>query len=62
LQQAYVAQYIRDEKIWLGMLADRNETSHTYNEQLAYKIYVHIKESYNPVLQKTFKEIEAHFA
>lgn len=58
LQQAFIAQYIRDEKLWLAMLADRNETSHTYNEGLALTIYTHIKEQYNPLLQKTIKDIE----
>lgn len=32
-------EWINDEKKWLEMVQDRNETVHTYNESLAKKIY-----------------------
>ncbi len=31
--------WLPDEKAWLAMLADRNLTSHTYDEELAQAVY-----------------------
>jgi nucleotidyltransferase substrate binding protein (TIGR01987 family) len=31
--------WIADDALWLDMIADRNRTSHTYNEQTAEEIY-----------------------
>lgn len=36
--RAYVQGWINDEEVWLAMLADRNRTSHTYEEALAREI------------------------
>lgn len=49
LQKAYVDGWIIDEALWLQMLEDRNDTSHTYNEALAKEIYARIK-TYAPAL------------
>ncbi|AJD92335.1 hypothetical protein JMA_30180 [Jeotgalibacillus malaysiensis] len=38
LKEAYKAEWLNDEQAWLQMLKDRNETSHTYNEELAREI------------------------
>lgn len=38
LQRAYAVGWIDDEKLWISMLTDRNLTSHTYKEALAYEI------------------------
>lgn len=35
LKLAYAAGWLEDESLWLGMLADRNLSSHTYQESLA---------------------------
>jgi nucleotidyltransferase substrate binding protein (TIGR01987 family) len=43
LQQAYQAQWLTDETAWLEMLRDRNESSHTYDEATARRIYANIK-------------------
>ncbi|MBI2707317.1 MAG: nucleotidyltransferase substrate binding protein [Proteobacteria bacterium] len=53
LQEAYAGHLIDDEALWLQMLKDRNQTSHTYDEELADKIYAHIK-LYFPHLKKTY--------
>ena len=53
LREAYAGNLIDDEITWLAMLNDRNETSHTYNEDVANKIYEHIR-SYYPIMKKTF--------
>ena len=46
LREAYQGHLIDDELQWLAMLADRNQTSHTYNEELADQIYEKIKTHY----------------
>lgn len=52
LQEAYQANWIEDETIWLKMLQDRNSTSHTYKEKNALEIYQHLKD-YLPMMKKT---------
>lgn len=39
LQKAFAAGWIDEESLWLGMLRDRNLTSHTYREALAVEIH-----------------------
>lgn len=46
LQEAYQMEWIHDEKLWIQMLNDRNETSHTYNDETANRIYSHINNYY----------------
>lgn len=46
LQEAYQMEWINDEKLWIQMLDDRNETSHTYNDEIANRIYSHINNYY----------------
>jgi hypothetical protein len=41
------------EHIWIEMLEDRNQASHTYEPVLANEIYQKIK-VYYPILQKTY--------
>ena len=53
LQEAYAGHLIDNETLWLQMLKDRNQRSHTYDEELADKIYTHIK-VYFPELKKTY--------
>ena len=43
LKEAFASGIVDEESLWLGMLADRNMTSHTYNEKLADEIYERIK-------------------
>lgn len=42
LQHAYRVQLIHDEALWLGMLRDRNLSSHTYREALAQEIFARL--------------------
>lgn len=60
LQEAYAGHLIDDETLWLQMLKDRNQTSHTYDEALADKIYAHIK-VYFPHLKKTYGQLYEKF-
>lgn len=50
LTKAYQSGWIKDEDLWLRMLKDRNETSHTYDEKIARRIYGNI-----PGYLKAFK-------
>ncbi len=52
LQEAFIAGWIKDEKLWLAMLDDRNQTSHTYNKKLAEEIYEHIHDNYFAELKR----------
>jgi len=56
LQEAYAGHLIDDDTLWLQMLKDRNQTSHTYDEEFADKIYAHIK-LYFPQLKKTYEKL-----
>lgn len=52
LQEAFIAGWIKDETVWLSMLNDRNNTSHTYNKKLAEEIYEHIHDIYFAELKR----------
>ncbi|MBX7148267.1 nucleotidyltransferase substrate binding protein [bacterium] len=54
LNKAYASQWIDDEEVWLGMLTDRNETSHTYNQTKASQIYSRIQ-GYVPYFEQTLQ-------
>ena len=44
LKEAYQQEWLgEDDKLWLGMVDDRNNVSHTYNEETAKAIYQNIK-------------------
>ena len=60
LQEAYVGHLIDDDALWLQMLKDRNLISHTYDEELADKIYANIK-TYFPVLKKTYEQLREQY-
>lgn len=46
LKEAFTADLINDEDVWLKMLYDRNTTVHIYSEKLAKEICQNIKEKY----------------
>jgi len=50
LTLAFKASWIVDEREWLAMLADRNQTSHTYDEALAKAVYGRLRR-YLPLLE-----------
>lgn len=45
-KEAYASGLIKDGEVWLGMLEDRNLTSHTYDEVGAKEIYQRVKNLY----------------
>lgn len=58
--QAYAMEWISDQSLWLGMLEDRNLTSHTYKKVTADLVYKHIVQYY-PEMQKTYKLLEQRY-
>jgi nucleotidyltransferase substrate binding protein (TIGR01987 family) len=57
-QEAFRAGWIHDEQLWLDMLNDRNNTSHTYDEKLALAIYRRIRDRYFPELQRILQVLK----
>lgn len=57
IKEAFAANLINNESLWVQMLADRNMTVHTYNEKLADEIYMRIKD-YVPELKKLIDRIK----
>lgn len=60
LQAAYAGHLIDDDALWIQMLKDRNQTSHTYDAKLADKIYANIK-TYFPVIKKTYLKLREQY-
>lgn len=56
LRSAYQGKLINNEKMWLAMLNDRNQTSHTYDEELADEIYKHCHD-YAKHFRKTYDDL-----
>jgi nucleotidyltransferase substrate binding protein (TIGR01987 family) len=57
LKESFKGGLIHHEQQWLSMLADRNLTSHTYDERIADAVFHRICE-YVPLLRKTFNQLE----
>jgi nucleotidyltransferase substrate binding protein (TIGR01987 family) len=45
-REAFQLQIINDGKVWMDMIASRNKTSHTYNEETANEIFSKIVNNY----------------
>lgn len=59
LREAFAAELIKDDEVWLAMLSDRNSTAHIYDEQLAIKICHNIQDKYVIELTNLLKNINA---
>lgn len=60
LGKAYQYQLIDSEDMWLGMLDDRNNTSHAYQEEAAKRIFEHIK-LYLLVFEETYTSLKEKY-
>lgn len=58
LQEAYRIGWIKDEVLWVAMLEDRNNTSHTYDKELARAIYRRIKDTYTAALKQLLNHLK----
>lgn len=60
LREAFAMSWLADEVAWLAMLADRNLTSHTYDEALAQAVYSRLRQHLSLLqeLKNTLSELE----
>ncbi|HUX79653.1 MAG TPA: HI0074 family nucleotidyltransferase substrate-binding subunit [Alphaproteobacteria bacterium] len=59
-EKAFELKLIDDEALWLIMLEDRNQTTHTYKRKSASEIYYRIK-SYYPSMQAAYAVIQEKY-
>jgi nucleotidyltransferase substrate binding protein (TIGR01987 family) len=52
--KAYQLGYIADEERWLGMIADRNQANHVYDEAQARTIVDRVRQTYADLFTATF--------
>ncbi|HLN95951.1 MAG TPA: nucleotidyltransferase substrate binding protein [Flavobacterium sp.] len=52
VREAFRMQLIKDGETWMDMIASRNKTSHTYNEEVADEIYGKILNEYFPLFSE----------
>lgn len=58
---AFAAELIEDGEAWMKMIEHRNESSHTYNDDVAVQIMAAVQMSYVPAFeafQRRFLELE----
>lgn len=58
MSEAFAADIIDNEKGWLGMINDRNMTSHIYDENEADEIFGRIKNEYLDMFRELLKKLE----
>jgi len=58
IKQALQTELIEDGHLWIAALADRNLTVHTYDEEIARKMVLDIKEKYFPELEKLYLKLK----
>lgn len=57
IKEAYRIFDFMDEKIWLSMLQDRNDTSHIYDGNMAKQLVTRILEEYIPEFRALYDNI-----
>ena len=58
-QEALQAGLIHDGNAWSGLQKKRNETSHTYNEDLADEVYAYVRDVGLPLFIELGKSVES---
>jgi len=56
LSVAFKTSWIENEQAWLAMLQDRNQTSHTYDEDLAKAVFQRLS-NYLPLLDSLLNKL-----
>lgn len=64
LKQAYALNFIEndEEQDWINMLKDRNITSHTYQEDVAIKIFESIQIRYKDLFASSLKRLKDRYS
>lgn len=57
IKQAFQIGLIDNGHVWIDALADRNLTTHTYDEELASKMAIEIISIYLPELEKMYDKL-----
>lgn len=60
-REAFKVDLINDGEVWMKMIEDRNQTSHTYNQDVSEKIFIAITQQYFPefrLFKKTFEKLK----
>lgn len=57
-REALQLHIISEGKVWMEMIASRNKTSHTYNEETAHEIFTKIIDEYQPAFMAFQKVME----
>jgi len=58
IREAFARGLVADGQGWMDMLIDRNQTSHTYNEETAEAIVMGIQNKHVSLLQALKEELE----
>lgn len=58
IKQAYQTDMISEGHIWIDALADRNLTTHTYDEKLAKQMVDSIVKMYFPEIEKLYEKLK----
>ena len=58
LREAYAAELIDDESVWLDMLNARNQTSHIYDDATAQEIYSQIESEFVSLFDKLIEQLK----
>jgi nucleotidyltransferase substrate binding protein (TIGR01987 family) len=62
IREAFAVGLVEDGESWMRMLADRNRTSHTYNEETAQQILQAIDERYHALFMALLRRMESEAA
>ncbi len=60
-KKAFLFNLITDEGIWSEILVERNQTTHTYNEELAKEVYSKIPSFYKAMYQ-LLEKLKTHYS
>lgn len=60
IRAAFKAELIQDGEDWMETILARNSSSHTYDENTAERLVVHIVEKYFPLFEKLKVEMEKY--
>lgn len=58
-REAFQLQLIEEGQVWMDMIASRNKTSHTYNEETATEIFNNVLQNYYPAFVAFEKTMQA---
>ena len=59
IKQAFHAGILDDGQLWMDALADRNLTTHTYDENKAIEVVAKIRADYFPALQQLYRRLSS---